>query len=204
MKLYMEITPENLIDSVVTVTSLCENNTSQIDMTLRFDTCIESDMEKFMQSLKKYDNLSISISDSKHISPDAIFLPSCMIVDGDITKICNDIASANGEKTLYDYGINAPFHHDNGLSYEDFKSKYSIIFYPEDKPYHCSNVHYDLERIWWEYARMTPIIAEIKKTFLECSLSDTSLELYAMNLVTENKDISEAIDNLKSRIEQIS
>ena len=199
----MEIIHDNLIDALVAITSLCENNSSHIYLALHFDGCSYQEIQEFDVSLKKYPNLHIVSSQSKRPEPDEVLLPSYMVIDGNIEKVVADIISSNGSKSLFDYAVNAPSAHDSGMTFTEFKSTNYIIFYPDDKPYHCSNIHYDLEKIWWDYANKTDIADKIKQTFLENSLSDFSLETYAEKLVSENQELSETINSLQACLEHI-
>jgi lipopolysaccharide biosynthesis glycosyltransferase len=66
--------------------------------------------------------------------------------------------------------------HEKGVTYEEVKVQTAVIHYAGDKPWGTTHYHYDIEKIWWEYAKMTPFYAELMEAFVESSVCDTIVE----------------------------
>lgn len=76
----------------------------------------------------------------------------------------------------YEYNLFARIAHNGKLSYETIKEKTAIIHFAGDKPWNTTNVHYDIEKIWWEYAAMTPCYQTLVSEFMEDTFSNHTLE----------------------------
>lgn len=100
--------------------------------------------------------------------------------------------------------------------YEDAKNKVTIIHYIGTKPWQGGNhIHYDTEKIWWEYAYRTPFAEELMRRYIDESVIDTTIEdrlteeFNAKNtLFAENtklrKDLAEALESVKNVIGMLS
>lgn len=82
----------------------------------------------------------------------------------------------------YQYNLFSRFVYNNGIHYQDVKKETSIIHFAGMKPWEGEYVHYDIEQLWWDYARLTPFYIELMEEFLyNCInkpvISDTMLQL---------------------------
>lgn len=73
-----------------------------------------------------------------------------------------------------------------GKTYEDVKCKTSIIHYAGTKPWNADNVHFDIEMIWWDYAKLTPYYDTLCKEFVKKEMFDVSVKQYIEQLLEEN------------------
>ncbi len=200
MRIDLTINKSETGPSIVMLLSLCENIKEHLDVFIAGDELDKEDVEKIRDNLKRFD---VAISDSLKTGTEAgIILPIDIIFDDDITDVLNRLRIEEGA-SIYDHALSAPKAHDDGMKYEDVKGGYNIIAFPEDKPWQCTNIHYDIERIWWEYARKTGIYEELMEGFLESALSDTFLEDYAIRVCRENDELKKAISQIQETVEKL-
>ncbi len=200
MKVAVRLTKEEISPCIVMLASLCVNNDDHFDIFIEGEEIDEDDIEKIRANLSHH-RVLVGLSDG--FQEDVIALPVDIIIDGDMTDIFRKLnEDENG--TIYDYSLNAPVAHDTGMSYDDVKGKYQIISFPEDKPWLCTNIHYDIERIWWEYAKNTDVYHDLMEQFLESALSDTFLEDYAIRICDQNDELREAIKQIEKTVGKIS
>lgn len=80
--------------------------------------------------------------------------------------------------------------------YEQIKEEAAIIHYVGRKPWKYNGVHYSIERLWWDYAKLTPFYYELMEfVFLE-GLQDASYESM-MTLMKENGELRRALQEAK-------
>ncbi len=68
-----------------------------------------------------------------------------------------------------------------------------LIHFAGRKPWSYNGVHYDLEKLWWIYARETPFYLEMMEEVFWNSFSDDSYHTI-MALLKENKELKEALE----------
>lgn len=76
----------------------------------------------------------------------------------------------------YEYNLFARIAHNRNMPYETVKEKACIIYFAGDKPWNTTNIHYDIEKIWWEYAAMTPCYQTLVSEFMEDVFLNQALE----------------------------
>lgn len=62
--------------------------------------------------------------------------------------------------------------HEHGITYEEVKEKTAVVHYTVEKPWESANYHFDIEKLWWDYAKMTPIYQILLENFLEKSIGN--------------------------------
>lgn len=77
-------------------------------------------------------------------------------------------------------------------SYEQVKEEAAIVHYAGRKPWKYNGVHYSIEKLWWDYAKMTPFYHELMESVFLDGLQDESYESM-MTLVKENGDLRRAL-----------
>lgn len=86
----------------------------------------------------------------------------------------------HGDKTGYvDYGVFDLFArvaHTYGITYEEVKQQTAVVHFAGDKPWQTSNYHFDIEQIWWGYAKQTCYYQELLEQFMELSITDQMVE----------------------------
>lgn len=66
----------------------------------------------------------------------------------------------------YLYDLFPRFAYANGIHYEDVINETVILHFTGEKPWQGKYIHYDIEKIWWEYAKKTPFYQELMEEFL--------------------------------------
>lgn len=85
----------------------------------------------------------------------------------------NKVKYADGKK--YNCLIRYEFGFDN---YEVIKNNASIIHYLGPKPWNNDGFHFDGEKKWWEYAKMTPFYDEFCHEFVESAMEGKNYKMY--------------------------
>lgn len=80
---------------------------------------------------------------------------------------------------------------------EETLSEMKIIHFAGRKPWKYSGVHYEMEKIWWLYAKETPFYIEMMEEVFWDGLSDDSYQTIRA-LLQENKELK---DNLNKAME---
>lgn len=93
----------------------------------------------------------------------------------------------------YDLFTLSAYH--NGMT-ESQASEVSILHFAGYKPWDTSSIHYDIEAIWWNYARKTDIYQAIANQYITQMTHDKSLEKYIANLLEQINKQDDTINEL--------
>lgn len=89
----------------------------------------------------------------------------------------------------YQYNLFSKFAYNHGIRYHEVVLETTIIHFAGMKPWEGQYIHYDIEKLWWDYAKLTPYYYELMEEFLiEC---------------IENPLIYNTIDSMAKEKEQI-
>lgn len=94
------------------------------------------------------------------------------------------------------YDLFARIAHNDGYSYQDIKNNTAIIHYAGYKPWDVSNCHFDIEQLWWDYAKLAPFYIELLEEFQRNQMFDHSLEQFMESLIQENSDLKDKVKEL--------
>ena len=72
----------------------------------------------------------------------------------------------------YQYDLFSRKAYYSGFRYNQVKEETTIIHYAGAKPWEGQDIHYDIEKLWWDYARQTPFYIELMEEFLNGCLTD--------------------------------
>lgn len=75
----------------------------------------------------------------------------------------------------YTYNLFARLAYNYNIHYEQVKKECAILHYTGHKPWCGKTVHYDIEKIWWDYAKMTPFYNELLEEFVLTAITDPSI-----------------------------
>lgn len=93
------------------------------------------------------------------------------------------------------YNLNARYAYDiYSMRYDDMKQNACIIHYATSKPWRGNFVHYNVEQIWWDYAKQTPFYTELLQEALEETLTNTAVNSYITNLLEQNEALYACIE----------
>ncbi len=86
----------------------------------------------------------------------------------------------------YQFNLFSRLAYNNDIHYEDIKRETSIIHFAGMKPWEGQYVHYDIEKIWWDYAKETPFYHELLEEFVSDCINSPLL-YDTMNKLSEEK-----------------
>lgn len=81
----------------------------------------------------------------------------------------------------------------DGMDYARIREECTIIHYAGRKPWNYNGVHYSTERLWWDYAKMTPFYFELMEPVFLQGLNDESYQSM-MALLKENSGLKQNLD----------
>ncbi len=100
----------------------------------------------------------------------------------------------HGDFRKYDYFARVA--HNDGIDYEAAKRDIVILHFAGDKPWNYSNFHYDLEKIWWYYAKLTPFYWDLLEAFIHEAMTDNTVENYLDEITEINRQLSESLNDV--------
>lgn len=113
----------------------------------------------------------------------------------------------HGYKTGYvdynEYNLFARIAHNKGLSYDYVKNNAKIIHFAGDKPWENTNCHYDIEQLWWDYAKKTIFYNQLLENLQKNLMSDSTMENIFQSFIQENTELKEKISTLLSINKQL-
>jgi len=86
----------------------------------------------------------------------------------------------------YNYDLFSRMAYNSGIHYDDVKKETSIIHFAGMKPWEGQYIHYDIEKLWWDYAKETPFYHELLEEFIQDCIS-SSLIYDTMTQLSEDK-----------------
>lgn len=96
------------------------------------------------------------------------------------------------------YDLFARIAHGEGYTYDQVKANTAVIHYAGTKPWDADNCHFDIEQLWWDYARLTPFYSQLLEEFLHKTMFDSTLETYINGIL---KDANELQAQLNKSLE---
>ncbi len=98
--------------------------------------------------------------------------------------------------------------HNAGKSGKEVREKVAVLHFAGTKPWGADNAHFDIEKIWWDYARMTPYFGALCEDFVERTMTDTSMEKTLRDLLnhiaTLEQNLSDSLQLNQKLLEMIS
>ena len=94
------------------------------------------------------------------------------------------------------YDLFAGHAHTDGATYEEVKENAAIIHFSGNKPWNADFFHYDIQQLWWDYAKKTPFYHALLEELLHKMLFDPSLERSIEASVRKNNELQGLIDRL--------
>ena len=92
------------------------------------------------------------------------------------------------------YGVFAKTAHLAGRTYSDLKENAAIIHYAgPNKPWTVNLTSYDIEKIWWEYAKITPFYYQLLEQVFYNHLDSSFTEDFIRKLNDENNELKNII-----------
>lgn len=103
------------------------------------------------------------------------------------------------------FGLVAIIAHEIGMNYEDVKKNvYILHFAGPHKPYRTVEFRYDIEKIWWEYAKDSPFYEELLESVFYQSMEHCLTEEKLQELKGENNELREMLGRCQELIQRLS
>jgi len=105
------------------------------------------------------------------------------------------------DENMYNLFAKIAYNHD--IHYSEVKEQVAIIHYAGDKPWHGHKVHYDIEQLWWDYAKKTSFYVELMEEYLDKSIKDPLVWNAIEQLANEKNELKEALDKSVSMCKKL-
>lgn len=103
------------------------------------------------------------------------------------------------------FGLFTQTAHQLGMTYDDVYSTVSIFhFTGQAKPWTVNLIRYDIEKIWWEYAKQTPFYYEILEQVFFHYLKNHFVEDKIQEMADENNALKELLHKYQCLVEKLS
>ncbi|MCR5094837.1 MAG: hypothetical protein K6B72_12795, partial [Lachnospiraceae bacterium] len=66
-----------------------------------------------------------------------------------------------------------------------------------------TNLHYDIEQLWWDYAKLTPCYLDLLEAFQKSVMADTSVERQIRALADDNQKMIGISRTLAEKLRQL-
>lgn len=105
----------------------------------------------------------------------------------------------------YKYGVFSQTAHTQGITYDELKEKaYIIHFTGQAKPWTINLVRYDIEKIWWEYAKLCPFYYELMESVFIMSMESSFTESKFNELIKENNELRLIVAKCQEIIDKLT
>ena len=122
--------------------------------------------------------------------------------DQDVINFVHQDEIKEIDRLRYNYFAKAGYN--TGRGYDWVKDNVSIIHYAGRKPWSGKGLRYDTEKIWWEYARLTPFFMELAEEMvseeMELAYADTDIRRRAK----EKDELMELVEKLKDLVMKLT
>ena len=96
------------------------------------------------------------------------------------------------DATRYNLFARLAYNHD--IHYEEVKEQVAIIHFPGYKPWKGASLHFDIEQLWWDYAKMTPFYVEFMEEYLADSIGNPFIFNTMEKLSEEKMKLTEELN----------
>lgn len=100
----------------------------------------------------------------------------------------------------YKYNMFGKLAHNQGLTLDWVRANNTIIHYGGRKPWIHEAYRYSLERLWWEYAKLTPFYTDLLETLVLAEIDSGFVEQMVVKLDQDNKELLSLVDKMKQFI----
>lgn len=93
----------------------------------------------------------------------------------------------------YKYDLFAKIAYNEGRTYEWVKNNVSIIHFAGRKPWHYNALHYEIERFWWEYAKLTPYYEYFLEEMVLGEVDSSCMDRLVRGLEKEKRELLDTL-----------
>jgi len=92
------------------------------------------------------------------------------------------------------YNLFARIAYNHDVHYEEVKEQVVIIHFAGCKPWNGYSVHFDIEQLWWDYAKKTPFYFQLMEEFVYETINDSFLYDTMEKISEEKRVLSEELN----------
>lgn len=104
----------------------------------------------------------------------------------------------------YTYDLFSLKAYSSGFRYNEVKERTAIIHFAGMKPWEGQYIHYDVEKLWWDYAKMTPFYQELLEEYLETSVTNPFVYNVIANISEEKRALMEQLGKASALCERLT
>jgi len=91
------------------------------------------------------------------------------------------------------YDFFAKFYYYRGITLAEMPKDTAIIHFTGTKPWEGEQIHFDIEKIWWDYAKDTPFYQELLEDFQKACIESNTIFQMVENLTLEKRELYDLI-----------
>lgn len=103
----------------------------------------------------------------------------------------------------YQYNLFSKMAYNHGIRYQDVVAETTIIHFAGMKPWEGEFVHYDIEQLWWDYAKLTPFYHELMEEFMYNVINNPIVPDTLSSLSEEKETLSQALAQSNSMCQKL-
>ena len=92
------------------------------------------------------------------------------------------------------YNLFARLAYNYDIHYEEVKEQVTIVHFPGRKPWSGVNLHFDIEQLWWDYAKKTPFYVEFMEEFIDQTINDPTIFDTVEKMAKEKNALTEELN----------
>lgn len=176
------------------------------DMTVgeRFNDYRDSFFEKFSNITDCYFNAGMMIwnikklreegySFSKYMELAKSFNYHLFAFDQDLLNYMHYGQVLYVDEILYDLFSKKAYN--AGITYSDVKAATVITHFAGMKPWEGQYIHYEIEQLWWDYAKLSPFYTSLLEDFVKNSINDPLIYNTMDQISKENSTLKKELGN---------
>ena len=82
------------------------------------------------------------------------------------------------------------------------KDTVHVIHYATSKPWNGNCLHFDIEQLWWDYAKLTPFYNEFLEQMVYETVTSTEVLQYVTALQQENEQLYQIISQYDALLQK--
>ena len=102
------------------------------------------------------------------------------------------------------YDLFARVAHNAGITYEEVKKAVIIVHFAGAKPWDNDGFHFDIERIWWDYAKYTPYYEKLLNDFVDSAMKDKTIAIFLEKLLQDNSELRRTLKSIKEQMDRLT
>ena len=176
--------------------SLCMNNPVSIRAFLLHSELLNEDIQLLRESLHNLDIKIIPLKVDSDLFSSRLPRNSQWSIETYYRLMLLDLLPADVDRLLYidvDIIINKPLTEIYAIDFGEDEIIAAIDSCGK-KTWGADNCHFDIEQLWWDYAKATPFYIQLLEEFLQKSMTDTTVESYINDILANNRQLQDQLN----------